>query len=111
MAYTPTDWDAEEFKAYVLLYCSTADFELNNRERNIIKSKIGGRSFREIHKEFEKDSPTVRMDKIRTAAERFRYSEQPTRLMIADIMALFVSDGSYNTQEKELLNKLKTLLR
>lgn len=111
MADIFTNWSPEEFKAYVLLYCSNADFVMSNSERNLIQSKIDRKSYKSIRKEFDGDDEALRYQKIRTTAEIFRNSEQSTRSLIAEIKDLFISDGSYNKLERDLLTKLKILLR
>ncbi len=35
-----TTWSREEFQAYLLLYCASADFVITEKEREIIKSKL-----------------------------------------------------------------------
>ena len=35
-----TTWSREEFQAYLLLYCASADFVITEEEREIIKSKL-----------------------------------------------------------------------
>jgi len=105
-----TKWAPEEFKAYVLMYCSTADFVMSNKEKKLIRSKIDTKSYRRLHKEFYSDSESVRVAKIRSTAGRYRDSEHPPKNLITDVMALFISDGTYSKLESDLLAKLKSLL-
>jgi len=111
MAEYITKWTLEEFKAYLLMYCSTADFVMSNKEKKLIRSKIDTKSYRRLHKEFFSDSESVRLAKIRSTAERYRDTEHSANSLIKDIMALFISDGSYSKLESDLLEQLKSLLR
>ena len=51
-----TTWDKKEFKAYVLLHCSQADFFESKSEKSLIVSKVGKASYKHIHEELEKDN-------------------------------------------------------
>ncbi len=111
MATFSTDWTSEELKAYILLYCSTADFVVRSKEKKLIKSKIDRTAYKKVKNEFKNDNDSDRLRKINQAVERLKGIDQSPHLLINDIMAMFVSDGSYSELERNLLNRLKILLR
>ena len=50
------DWTRDELVAYILLFAANSDFKEDNKERNIIISKVDMNTFQEIHDEFNNDN-------------------------------------------------------
>ena len=46
-----TNWSREELKAYILIYCSQADFVVSQHETDFINSKVNIDSFDSINNE------------------------------------------------------------
>ncbi len=105
-----TNWSRNEFKAYLLLYCANADFIETTEESEIIKSKIDSETYNSIHKEFNNDNDYQSLQKILSTIKRFEYSEEQIDILFSKIKELFLSDGEYDTIERNLYIGLKHLL-
>ena len=102
-----TNWDKKEFKAYVLLYCSQADFEESNSERGLIVEKVGKDNYNHIHEEIEKDNDYTRIQKIMAAAKRLDYNHDS---LVKDMKEVFFADGEFDAVEKGVFLMLKRVL-
>ena len=102
-----TTWDKKEFKAYILLHCSQADFEESNAERGMIVSKVGKENYNHIHEEIEKDNDYTRVQKIMATSKRLNYNHEE---MVADMKEVFFADGTFDQVEKGVFLMLKRIL-
>lgn len=105
-----TNWSQEELKAYILLYCSNADFEESKPEMNYIKSKLTDLNIDAIHAEYEEDNDYQSIQKIRSTLNRLEYNKDRIDALEKDIKELFLVDGEYDTLEKNLFIGLKRIL-
>ncbi|MDC8000017.1 hypothetical protein POV26_03135 [Aequorivita todarodis] len=106
-----TDWTHDELKAYMLLYCAHADFNVSKEEKEYIKSRVGEEKYRKIHKEFENDNDYQQIQKINAAIERFEYSKEEIDEAFQSIKKLFLADGEMDILEQNLYRGLKHLLK
>ena len=102
-----TNWNKKEFKAYVLLHCSQADFEESNAERGLIVGKVGKDNYNHIHEELEKDNDYTRVQKIIAAANRLDYNRET---LLKDMKEVFFADGDFDAIEKGMFLMLKRVL-
>lgn len=102
-----TNWDKKEFKAYVLLYCSQADFEESNTERGLIVDKVGKANYNHIYEELDKDNDYTRIQKIMAAASRLNYDQES---LLKDMKEVFFADGDFDAVEKGVFLMLKRVL-
>lgn len=102
-----TTWNKKEFKAYVLLYCSQADFSEDNSERGLIVSKVGKENYNHIHEEIEKDNDYVRIQKIISTAKRLDYRPD---LLLTEMKQVFFADGEFDVLEHNMLLSLQRLI-
>jgi hypothetical protein len=102
-----TTWNKKEFKAYVLLYCSQADFSESNAERGVIVEKVGKHNFNDIHEEIDNDNDYTRIQKIMAANKRLDYNHEK---LIADMKEVFFADGNFEAVEENLFLMLKRIL-
>ncbi|MEN8927354.1 MAG: hypothetical protein ABF242_07645 [Flavobacteriales bacterium] len=102
-----TTWDKKEFKAYVLLYCSQADFEESNAERGMIVEKVGKDNYNHIYEELEKDNDYARIQKIMSTSKRLNYDHGG---LIKDMKEVFFADGEFDAVEKTVFLMLKRVL-
>ena len=105
-----TNWSKAEFKAYLLLFCANADFIESEEEKEFIKSKIDTETYNRIHKEFDADNDYQGIQKIMWTAKKHDYSKEQIDVLMEDIKVLFLSDGEYDTLERNLMIGLKRLL-
>jgi hypothetical protein len=106
-----TTWTDVELKAYMLLYCAHADFNISNEEKEYIKNKVGETEYHKIHKEFEEDNDYQQIQKINAAIERFNYSKEEIDETFKSIKKLFLVDGEVDILEQNLYRGLKHLLK
>lgn len=102
-----TNWNKKEFKAYVLLYCSMANYTEDNAERGVIVDKVGRDNFNHIHEEIEKDNDYTRIQKITAANKRLEYNHEQ---LVADMKEVFFADGNFDEVEKGLFLMLKRVV-
>ncbi len=102
-----TNWNKKEFKAYVLLYCSQADFKETDAESGLIIDKVGKDNFSHIHLEIDQDNDYVRIQKIISTAHRLGYKHD---LLLKEIKEVFFADGDFAQVEKAIFIMLKKVL-
>ncbi len=106
-----TDWTHQELKAYILLCCAHADFNISPEEKKYIKSRVGEEKYYKILKEFEEDNDYQQIQKINAAIERFNYSKEELNEAFFSIKKLFLVDGEMDILEQNLYRGLKHLLK
>ncbi|TCK69261.1 hypothetical protein DFQ05_0781 [Winogradskyella wandonensis] len=105
------NWTKEELIAYTLLYAAHSDFKEDNKERNVIISKVDMQTFQKIHDEFSKDNDFQSIQKILASVEKHNYSKDALEQMLADIKGLFFADGDFDIREHSMLLFLKRILK
>ncbi|MBO3117782.1 hypothetical protein J4050_13580 [Winogradskyella sp. DF17] len=105
------EWTRDELVAYILLFAANSDFKENNKERNIILSKVDIYTFQEIHDEFKNDNDYRGIQKILTSLKQHNYDKDDVELLMADIKTLFFSDGEFNIKERNMLKCLNRLFK
>ena len=103
-----TTWTKKEFKAYVLLYCSQADYSESNAERGLIVNKVGKDNYNHIYEELDKDNDYTRVQKIMTTSKRMNYNHEQ---LVADMKEVFFADGEFDVLEQNMLLSLKRILK
>lgn len=105
------DWTRDELVAYILLFAANSDFKENNKERNIILSKVDIYTFQEIHDEFNNDNDYQGIKKIMASLKQHQYEKDDVEVLLADIKTLFFSDGEFNIKERNMLTCLNRLFK
>lgn len=105
------NWTKEELTAYILLYAAHSDFKEDNKERNVIISKVDMQTFQSIHNEFDADNDFQGIQKILASLEYHNYSKDDYSLLIADIKTLFFADEDFDIKEQSMLMFLKRILK
>jgi len=105
------DWTRDELVAYILLFAANSDFKEDNKERDIIISKVDMETFQDIHNEFDNDNDYQGIKKIMTSLEQHNYEKEDIDLLMADIKTLFFSDGEFNILERNMLKSLRRLFK
>lgn len=105
------DWTRDELVAYILLFAANSDFKEDNKERDVIISKVDRETFQEIHDEFDADNDYQGIKKIMVSLEQHNYSKDDIDMLLADIKILFFSDGEFNILERNMLKSLKRLFK
>jgi len=106
-----TNWSKEELKAYILIYCSQADFVVSQNETDFIKSKINMDNFELINHEVINSSDYESIQKILQSIEKHGYSKNEKEILFQDIKDLFLSDGKYEILEQNLFRGLSRILK
>ncbi|WP_439153059.1 hypothetical protein [Winogradskyella sp.] len=105
------DWTRDELVAYILLFAANSDFKENNKERNVIISKVDIYTFKEIHDEFKNDNDYQGIQKIMASLKQHNYERDDIEILLADIKTLFFADGEFNINERILLRSLERLFK
>ena len=105
-----TNWTKEELQVYLLIYCANADFVETKEEIDFIKSNYNIDSYEKIHSEFKADNDYTRIQKIRFTLEKYCYSKEECEKLMEEMKSLFLSDGKYDTLEKNLMIGLKHII-
>ena len=100
-------WSEQEFEAYLLLFCSNADLEESEEERELILDKVGEDTYKRMHREFEKDNDYQRIQKIQSHIEHNEVSKDQVNALCKN---LYSSDGDFNYMEKNIHRALKRIL-
>lgn len=97
-----TNWTKEELLAYILIWSANADFIVDEAETDQILSKVEESVFKKVKREFADDNDMQRLQKVNAALERLNYSSEGKSEIFEEMKELFLSDGNYNTLEKNL---------
>ncbi|MCF7568272.1 hypothetical protein L3X37_07835 [Sabulilitoribacter arenilitoris] len=106
-----TNWIKDEFLTYLFIYCINADYKESKKEIALVKTKTSYAFFDKMHDEFELDSDYASLQKIIGAHNRLGYSSENTEELFNSIKELFLTDGKYDIEERNLLMYLKHLLK
>ena len=106
-----TNWNRNEFRAYVLLYAANCDHIENRKEREYILTKVDIQTYKDIHYELDNDNDYQSIQKIITSIERFNYSENELQRLTTEIMELFLADNKLDTVEQCIYMMLKKVLK
>lgn len=105
-----TNWTKQKLQSYLLVYCIHADYKKTDEEVEYVKSKISDSVYNEVTAEFEKDNDITRIKKIQSAYSKLNYSNDEKGELISEIKTLFLSDGKFDTLERNLFMCLKRIL-
>ncbi|MCA0132800.1 hypothetical protein [Winogradskyella alexanderae] len=105
------DWTRDELVAYILLFAANSDFKEDNKERNVIISKVDMNTFQEIHDEFNSDNDYQGIQKIMTSLRQHNYEKDDIEVLLADIKTIFFADGKFKINERILLRSLERLFK
>jgi AraC-like DNA-binding protein len=106
-----TDWNSDEFKAYLLLFCAFVDMVEQKEEQKLIREKVGKKTYKRIHEEFDDDNDFTRIQKLQNTAQRFNYSANELDSLMEETMELFKCDGKFLQIEQNMHRQLKRLLK
>ena len=105
------NWTKDELVAYILLFAAHSDFKEENHERNVIISKVDMQTFQKIHDEFSDDNDYQSIQKIESGLIHHKYSKSDKAVLLAEIKALFFSDGDFDITEKNMLLFLNKIFK
>lgn len=97
-----TNWTKEELLAYILIWSANADFIVNDSEKDLILSKVDESTYKHIRREFQQDNDNERLEKVNASFDSLNYSPDDKTAIFEDMKELFLSDGDFNTLEKNL---------
>ncbi len=106
-----TNWTQEELKAYMLLYCAHADFNVSKEEKEYIKARVGEEKYHKIRKEFDEDNDYQQIQKLNATIESLNFSKEEIDEAFQSIKKLFLADGEMDILEQNLYRGLKHLLK
>lgn len=111
MNTTTTNWNRNEFKAYVLLYAANCGHIESRQERAYILSKVDKKTYENIHYELDADNDYQSIQKIISNIDRFDYAENELKRLTDEIMELFLADNRLDSVEQSIFMMLKKILK
>lgn len=106
-----TNWNKNDLKAYILLYCANADLLVKEEELAYINRQVKDAKYDSIRKEFDNDNDYQSITKIEEAINHLGYSKSQIEDLITDIKALFLADGKFDNMEQAIFRNLKHILK
>ena len=103
-------WTKTELQIYILLLCSNADSVETEDEINLIKSKVDKKTFRNIYREFSKDTEEARFEKIDTNIHLHEYSYTELANFHEEIKEIFLADQDFDMMEQNLHKILDNII-
>lgn len=105
-----TNWTEEELLAYILIYCSTADYSISAAEKEYITTRFSEPVYQKMLGILEQDSEADRQRKIKDAYDDHIYNNDETDVIYEEIHNIFTVDGEFDALEKNLLKQLDRIL-
>jgi len=104
-----TNWTKEELLAYILIWSANADFIVDEAETDQILSKVDESVFKKVKREFADDNDIQRLQKVNATLGQLNYSSSDKADLFEEMKELFLSDGEFNTLEKNLERGFKKI--
>lgn len=104
-------WTYDEFRAYLLVYCSFADHIQVNIEREEIKKRIGDSMFYTYQRMLEADDDDTSAYKIKKFVKNNSLPQCQVDQLVEEIKTIFLCDGEFHKLEKRQFASLSKLLQ
>ena len=98
-----TNWDFNEFLAFLLIYASYADLEFTEDEKKQIQETVSPEVFDEIYAHFETLTDYQALELILSYRDVYFSNEEDKSVIFDELKKLFTVDGEFSALEKELL--------
>ncbi|TCP25184.1 hypothetical protein EV195_104217 [Tenacibaculum skagerrakense] len=106
-----TNWNGQEFKAYLLIYAMNADLTQREEEIELIKNQVFEDIFLKMQEEFNNDNDYEAITKIISTINDFNYSEEEIQSLTNQMKEVFKTDNDFSIMERNLALGLKRLLK
>lgn len=100
----------EEFFAYLLLYAAKANFVETAEEKAYILKKVSSEIYGKIHRIFEKDSDSERIEVLLENVRAHNYKHSSPQDLLDEIRAIMASDGELDATERMYLIGIRRLI-
>ena len=104
-------WSKEDFKLYLLIYASQANFFESEDEMDIIESKFNKNDIDRIYKQVKKLNDYHRCQIIINFISSNHLTQDELDGFLEEINKVFNSDGSFDILEQQSFYMLKKLLK
>jgi hypothetical protein len=104
-----TDWDFNEFLAFLLIYASHVDLDFSEDEKNQILNTVSPEIFEEVYAHFNSLTDFQALKLILDYKDLYYSTKEEKEHLFEEMHELFNADGEYSALEKDLvlfLNKL-----
>lgn len=105
-----TQWNFDEFLAFLLIYASHVDFDFSKEEKTQIENIVGVEIFETSFEYFQKLTDFQALQKILSYKEVHYSTEAEKEILFREMHKLFNVDGDFSALEKELLLFLRKLM-
>lgn len=103
-------WTKDDFTGFVLLYAASVDAEVQEDELDMIRKLLGEERTKELQKAGKNFSDYEYLQFIESERPNYFPGEEGKAQLMAEIIALFKSDGEYSQFEQVVARNLKRLL-
>ncbi len=110
MTSNNTHWTKLELQVYILILCASADKNLTEVEKEMIKSKVDINTFEKMLSEFKGDTEEEQFEKIDDNIQHHDYNNMELAKFRQDIRDVFFSDGKLGRLEQNLNRILDNIL-
>ena len=105
-----TQWNYDEFKAYILLYAASTDLELTEKEESLILKTISKSSYDKVKTVYDQSNDYEHIQTILSYKGLYFPTAARAQELIDLIIDMFKTDGDFSTLEKNCLLLLKRLV-
>ncbi|MFY7670243.1 hypothetical protein ACOSP6_04080 [Tenacibaculum sp. MEBiC06402] len=105
-----TNWNGQEFKAYLLIYAMNADLKEAEEEIELIKQKVSEDTYLKMQEEFKNDNDYEAITKIVNTINDFNYSQDEIQSLTNQMKEVFKTDNDFSIMERNLALGLKRIL-
>lgn len=99
-----TPWTIDEFKVYVLLYCSNAEGLDVKEMHDLIKYKVGYSVFRNVCREFTRDSDFTCIQKIQEKGKELNLQKSDLKNLLSEVRD-FLEESGHNQAYDQIIRK------
>jgi len=105
-----TNWNFNEFLAFLLIYASHADFDFSEAEKKQIQNTVSNEVFEIIYPKFNALTDYQALELILSYREKFFNTKQEKERLLIEMKKIFHADGEFSVSEKVLYDFLKKLM-
>lgn len=102
-------WTLDEFRTYLLLYATHADFLETEEEKEAILSTCEPEQYRRIQREFNLDNDYRQIEKIIVHLGAFKLSKGDVKKLLNKMITAQMADSQPDILEKSMMMLLKRI--
>ncbi|WP_167342172.1 hypothetical protein [Nonlabens sp. SY33080] len=104
-------WTMEQFRVYLILYCSKIDISQSCEELKWMQTHFDKERYEEMLLIFRRDADYKSIVRIEEYIKHNNLSKPQVEKILHDVKDFFTADGSYDIMEQHLMNVLKSIFK